>query len=66
MKPKPLFLLLCCLTLALGASCQGRGVLCPKPISKRNRVQMQAPGGRNVERIKVARDKNGRVKKSIF
>ena len=52
-----------CLSLALGSGCQRKGIPCPKPTGKRNRVKMETQGGQGFEAVKVPTDKNGRVKK---
>ncbi|WP_161889338.1 hypothetical protein [Pontibacter russatus] len=59
----PLLLTAFCLTLVLGSGCQRKGIPCPKPTGKRNRVKMETQGGQGFEAVKVPTDKNGRVKK---
>jgi hypothetical protein len=52
-----------CLSLVLGSGCQRKGIPCPKPTSKRNRVKMTTQAGQGLEAIKVPTDKDGKVKK---
>ncbi|MHA6250104.1 hypothetical protein ACXYMU_19380 [Pontibacter sp. CAU 1760] len=52
------------LSLVLGTGCQRKGIPCPKPTGKRNRVKMTTQGGQGLEAIRVPTDKDGRVKKS--
>ncbi|MCJ8166084.1 hypothetical protein MKJ04_14650 [Pontibacter sp. E15-1] len=52
-----------CLTLVLGSGCQRKGIPCPKPTGKRNRVKMTTQAGQGFEAVKVPTDKNGKVKK---
>ncbi|MCC9135904.1 hypothetical protein ACFSKU_17920 [Pontibacter silvestris] len=64
LKCRSFLLPLFCLVLLLGAeSCQRKGIPCPKPTGKRNRVSMKDQAGHGFEAIKVPTDKNGRVKK---
>ncbi|GHA63095.1 hypothetical protein [Pontibacter akesuensis] len=59
-KIQALFLLLSCMVLLFGTSCQRHGMPCPKPTSKRT-AKIQGADG--LQAIQVNMDKNGRVKK---
>ncbi|MDX5482308.1 MAG: hypothetical protein LPK07_11565 [Hymenobacteraceae bacterium] len=64
LKRRALLLYLLCLPLLLGSSCQRKGIIpCPKPSSKRNKIEVLGPGGKGLEGVNVETDKNGRVKK---
>ncbi|MFD3003748.1 hypothetical protein ACFS7Z_25555 [Pontibacter toksunensis] len=56
-------LALLCMGLLLGTGCQRKGIPCPKPTGKKNRVKMTTQAGQGFEAIKVPKDKNGKVKK---